>query len=362
MKLISQLNNKLTNTKFISARILRATMSFPWLSKARRCLFVMGLLSACSLFGGAFKAEADFTNPVIATVNGENIFSSDVKTQRVLMSIIDPTNQSGALKGKSILDFIIEQDLIVQDSKRFNFTIDTASGAEDMRQLEKAHKWPANYIYSKAERAGVSKQEVDLYFLKQALIQQFIGTLVRGRLQVTDEELNNSYYDILNLNGKLQFLLKEIYIGFNDTTGSQDEDKIKAKQQIYKVYAALKRGANFDTALKRVEDDKNKKEYETECNSGTIGWVQEPQLSQEALAALQEIKGKGFTAPIYNGSGYSIYYLLDKRPVIYFNPDDLQSVNQLKQMLKQKIMAEKSYNIVGNYISELKSNALIKYY
>lgn len=307
-------------------------------------LMLFWVLLGCVTCQAGFDARADIENQVVATVDGENIFESDVIKRVKINKIlgIPLTSSKAALKA------LVEDELVMSTSKKFNFSVTTAEGQAALKAFEESRKWPAGTFYKKAAAEELSKEDIDLYFLQETLVQRFLQAFALAQAQVSEQELNKAYDDIVNLNGKSTFQLQQIFI----PGSGQSAQNIASK-----VYKLLKKGGNFKVLAGKYSGDSYSKQQGAE-----IGWLQEDQLPPEVKDALVKLKIGEFTAPMKVEGGYALYKLVNQKMIIYFDVNDAKTSTQLKNLLRQKIMSEKLHSVIANYLSSLKSNAIITYH
>lgn len=315
----------------------------------RRCFVVTFYLLFFLLFGLVHQSRA---SAIIATVNGVNIFNYDVEIRLKILKLLNKNLNENELNLKStIINQLIEEKLIILEAKKYNLSVSSKDIIEQLKYIESLNKWDKDYIYRQGEKFGLSKNVIQEYIYQQALSQQFIQGIAASGSQITKQELDQEYYNLLGLNGKIQYLISEIFVS------SLSRTKEEAEKEINKIYSNLKHGNNFNIMVSSYSDNIYSKN-----NNGLVGWVYETELSDKEKELLNSITKNQFTTPIFLNNGYYIFKLLDKKTILYIDTNDINQVNQLKSLLKQKLINDKANVLINNYVANLKNKAVINYY
>lgn len=301
------------------------------------------------LFGLTNQSKAA---DIIANVNGENIFNYDTEVRSKILKLLNTNVNENELNfKKNITTQLIEEKLITLEAKNYNLSVSEEDIENQLHYIESLNKWSKDSIYTKGKKLGLRASDIKDYIYQQVLSQEFVQGIAASGSQVTKEELDKEYYNILGLNGKTQYLISEIFVS------SLNKTKEEAEKEINKIYNNLKQGNNFNIMVSSYSDNIYSKN-----NKGIVGWVYETEISDETKKLLNSITKNQFTSPIFLNNGYYIFKLLDKRPILYIDTNDINQVNQLKIALRQKLMNDKANIIITNYIENLKTKAIINYY
>lgn len=301
------------------------------------------------LFGLTNQSKA---TDIIANVNGENIFNYDTEVRSKILKLLNTNVNENELNfKKNITTQLIEEKLITLEAKNYNLSVSEEDIENQLHYIESLNKWSKDSIYTKGKKLGLRASDIKDYIYQQVLSQEFVQGIAASGSQVTKEELDKEYYNILGLNGKTQYLISEIFVS------SLNKTKEEAEKEINKIYNNLKQGNNFNIMVSSYSDNIYSKN-----NKGIVGWVYETEISDETKKLLNSITKNQFTSPIFLNNGYYIFKLLDKRPILYIDTNDINQVNQLKIALRQKLMNDKANIIITNYIENLKTKAIINYY
>ncbi|MGV3278842.1 peptidylprolyl isomerase [Rickettsiales bacterium LUAb2] len=301
----------------------------------------------------SFKAYANNipSYSILANVNNNTIFKSDLDLRLQISKLFNPElNINNEDIQKLIFKQMVDELLITNDSSNYNLELSTDDVDQEIKYIEYINKWDQKTFENKIKASQINKEDIRKYLYNQALVKKFIEQLSYMGGAVSNKEVENEFYNVLSLNGKNQYLLSEIFVS------SMNKPKSEALNQINSIYAALQKGANFSRMIDTSSDNIYDKSH-----AGEVGWVYETQINSDVKSALDALKKGQYTKPIFNNNGYYIYLLKDVKPILYIDPNDTNTVNQVKMMIRQKISGEKGRSVVNTYLENLYSHAIINY-
>ena len=231
---------------------------------------------------GAPGAPAN-PNPLIASVNGQQIHLSDVRT--AAQGLPDEMrNYPPQMLFPMVVNQLIDQKALVAEA-----------------HSEKLQDDP---------RVQALMQTAADTALQNALLSKVVGP------QITDDKLHAAYdAQYGNKKGEPEVHARHILVA----TEAQADDVIKQ----------LKHGADFATLAKKVSTDKGS----AEANGGDLGWFKKGDMLPEfSAAAFAMKKGEVSTTPVHTHYGFHVIQVLDTR----VSPP--QAFDTVKDQLRQQLI------------------------
>ncbi len=128
-----------------------------------------------------------------------------------------------------------------------------------------------------------------------------------------------------------------------------EENNAKLKLRADSIYKALKAGANWDTLVRKLSDDKS-----SSMNGGALPWFSSNRMVPQFIDGIRMIKDTGqISEPVLTSYGWHIIKLLDRKPIGTYEEEKAG----LKQSLTKDSRADLSKEAV---ITKIKKEAGFK--
>lgn len=305
-------------------------------------LLVVGIL----IVNGCTRRTA--ADKVVAEVNGEKIFNSEVEKQ--LNAVIG--SHGSQLQGeegkkmieafrKQILDNLIDNLLIIQEAKRQGFK---ATQKEIQARIDEIKKsFPSEKEYKAAlEQNGLTEADVPGEVEKMILAEKLLEKVLKG-IEVSDKEISD-YYE----KNKSQFEVPEsveiahIFVqGESSATSALNE---------------IKKGLSFEEAVSKYSEDTS-----TKLNKGNLGMKPRTTLEQAfgkefSDAVFKLTKGEVSKEIIKSQVGFHIVKLISRKKA------GIQTLEEAKDQIKNQLLNQKQREVYDKWLAEIKKKAEIKKY
>ena len=310
----------------------------------------------------AFAQEGEMTvvDEVIAQVNDEVITLSMLK--RETKERIETLKQNGmtekqateevAKKQAELIATLINEKLLLQRGKELDMAADIEAEV-NRRMLAIARDQGITSIeklYEAMRQSGLNPEEVRrtmrTEMMKQAVIQQEVDRRIYFNL--TDKEVKDYFAAHPDKFRKPETVkLSEIYLFI---TG-KDEAAVKARAQ--ELVNQIRAGADFK-ALASANSEREKNGQRTApTDGGSVGEFDIPQLREDLVAALKNVKDGGVTDPIRTSDGYQILKVDARTPA-----GSTPTFND--QRVREAILGERQGKEREAYLQNLRNEAFIK--
>jgi peptidyl-prolyl cis-trans isomerase SurA len=319
---------------------------------------IIVLFFATSAF--AQEGEMQVVDEVIAQVNDDVITLSMLK--RETQERIEALKQNGMTEQQAteevnkhqaeLIATLINEKLLLQKGKELDLATEIeAEVNRRMLQIAQEQGYNSMEKLSQAMRAsGLDPDEVRrtmrAEMMKQAVFQQEVDR--RIYLGFSSDEVKKYYESHLDKFRKPESVkLSEIYLS---TTG-KDEAAVKARA--LELVTQIRAGADF-AALAAANSEREKNGQRTAPqDKGYVGEFDLPNLREDLVASLKDVKAGGVTEPIRTPEGYQILRVDMRTPAgaaPTFNDNRVR-----EQMLMERQQKEHE-----NYLQTLRNEAFIK--
>jgi peptidyl-prolyl cis-trans isomerase C len=266
-----------------------------------------------------FAASNHFVNKskevVIAKVNGEKIFKSEIEAK--LHNVFDGQRQEMQLPDIDSLPKEVIEILV----KEIYF---------DKQLTKEAKKSKA----SKTEEIKAKINDTRDKIIRQAYIDSII------QAEVNDEAISEKYTELSNgLVGKKEYLISHIVV----------KNKEKAEEIAKELKSKKSSASKFSELAKKYSIDQESAE-----NGGSLGYIVEDGIIKEIAAALVNLKKDEVSNPIETKFGWHLIKLSDVR--------DAKALpfESVKDNIRDQLIQEKISEINSRITKDIKIKILIK--
>lgn len=314
--------------------------------------------TATSVF--AQEGEMQVVDEVIAQVNDDVITLSMLKKET--KERIDALKQSGMTEQQAndevnkrqaeLIATLINEKLLLQKGKELDLANEIEAEV-NRRMLQIANEQGITSIeklYEAMRQSGLNPDDVRrtmrTEMMKQAVLQQEVDR--RVYLGFTNEELKK-YFDANpdKFRKPESVKLSEIYL----STAGKDEAAVKARAM--ELVTQLRAGAEFGAVAAANSEREKNGERTAPKDKGDVGEFDVPQLREDLLAAVKDLKAGGITNPIRTNDGYQIIRVNERSPA---GASAVYNENRVREaMLTDRQPKEREA-----YLQTLRNEAFIK--
>ena len=310
----------------------------------------------------AFAQEGEVTvvDEVIAQVNDEVITLSQLK--RETKERIEALKQNGMTEQQAneevskrqaeLIATLINEKLLLQKGKELELANDIEAEV-NRRMLQIATDQGITSIeklYEAMRQSGLNPEDVRRTMrsemMKQAVLQQEVDR--RVYLGFSPDEVKK-YFDAHpdKFRKPESIKLSEIYL----STAGKDEAAVKARA--VELIAQIRAGADFGAiAAANSEREKNSQRTAPQ-DKGYVGEFDVPNLREDLLNALKDVKAGGVTEPIRVTDGYQIIRVDGRTP-----GGTTPTFNE--QRVREAMLMERQPKEREAYLQNLRNDAFIK--
>jgi peptidyl-prolyl cis-trans isomerase C len=318
-----------------------------------RSVVIMALVGLVMAPVGALAAEKPASETAAAVVNGTTITREALafETQRMIEQMARqgqvPDEASMPRVREDVLNRMIEEELLYQDSQAKDITVPEARVTEELASIKQ--RFPSEKEYQDA-LAGIEMSEADLTrkITRGMAIEQLIEEHVLQGTVVSEAESRAFYDQNASMFEKPeQVQARHILIKMEgDVTEAQ---KAEALVKIEMIRKKALEGEDFAALAGEYSEDPG-----SSVKGGDLGHFSRGQMVKPFEEAAFALKTGEISAVVETQFGYHIIEVTDRQPASVVGYETVQA--QIVERLKQ----EKSRREIQQYIETLRSQADIK--
>jgi peptidyl-prolyl cis-trans isomerase SurA len=296
----------------------------------------------------SLTAEPVVLDQIVAKVGRDIILKSDLDTQMLQMSM---DKEAPQLTRAEVLDQMIESRLILQKAKDNNYTVDDlkVQGIVDKRTKEIAAHYPSEEAFRNELKAKIGMSFADYrrfmtdIVTEQMLRQQIIDAEIKGRVQVTQAEVEEYFHTHLTelpkrpAMDKLGMILR--------TIRASDETKTQSRKDIEKILQQLRAGADFATLAKQYSD------CPSSAQGGDLGFIGRGSVVKPFENAAFALSVGQYSGIVETEFGYHIIKMEEK------DGDDIRVRHILKKVAPSNADIETAHQMMQQALTELRAGA-----
>ncbi len=303
-------------------------------------------IAAFALSLGAISASADVVERVVATVNDDAIFLSDLRKRAVpfLPQVADApteTERMSRLKElyEELLTFLIDEKLIRQIASTSGIRVTDADVDMAIENLRTQNNMTVEQFDQALAQQGLTKAQYRRDLKRQLLRLKVMNERVRSRVNVTEEEVRARYEERAREEGSaLRFRVSHLMVPIR--AGSSALSVAAARQEAEKLRAEL--------------TPENFSERAEALGGGELGWIEQGDLPEELESALLPLSAGKISQPARGESGFHIFFL-EEREV----GSDFPSYDEMKQELYREMLDTAMARQEKVFLEEMRRKAVI---
>jgi peptidyl-prolyl cis-trans isomerase C len=310
------------------------------------------LFSLGGLAGAANKSAKPVSSEVAAVVNGKTI------TQQELAAQLQRVKQRAKQQGgdipeeridqirKDILDNLIDQELLFQETVKAGIKVDSAAVASHLSGFKK--QFPSEDKYKDAlKEIGMSEEELTAAINKGMSIQELITTRITKDLTVSEDE-SKAFYQQHPEYFKRPEQVKASHILIKAGPEATAEQKAEAQKKIAMIGDQLKKGKDFAELARQYGEDGTKEK------GGDLGYFARGQMVKPFEDAAFAMQPGQTSEMVTTPFGYHLVKVTDRRA------EGMTEFSEAKESIERHLKQAKTEKQVKDYVENLRKNAKIE--
>lgn len=292
------------------------------------------------------SASADVVERVVATVNNEAIFLSDLRKRAVpflpqIAEASTETERMSLLKElyDDLLTFLVDEQLIRQLAGSSGIRVTDADVDSAVENLRLQNNMTEEEFQKALESQGLSQTQYRLDLKRQLIRLKVMNERVRSRVNVTEEEVRARYEQRARAQGsELRFQVSHVVVPVAEGASAI---QVAAKRQEAETLRASLTPENFNARAPQL-------------GGGDLGWLTQGDLPEELERALLPLSAGEISSPVRGSSGFHIFFLQDRQVGAGF-----PSYDEMKQELSREMMDAAMTRQEKIFLEEMRRKAVI---
>lgn len=259
-----------------------------------------------SLSGGASTARGDVIERVVAVVNDDAIFLSELRAKAAprlagaVGSARTEAERLAAIRGvyDEELDHLINEQLIIQAATAESITVSASDVENAITNVRSQTRLPVDQFWQLVREQGFTEEEYRRDIRHQLLRYKVLNERVRGRVNITEDDVRRRF-DELVAQARRRSRYNAAFVLITVPDGASATE-----------VAALARRA--DEARASIDDVETFEEAMEVYGGGELGWLSEGDLEAELETALAGLDEEDISSPVRGASGFFIFLLRER--------------------------------------------------
>ncbi|MCB9615071.1 MAG: SurA N-terminal domain-containing protein [Sandaracinus sp.] len=310
----------------------------------KRALLVFAILGATLARDGA---RADVVERVVATVDDEAIFLSDLRKRAMpflprLMEVPE-LQRLAALRQlyDELLEQLINEELVERAAQRQQIRVSSADVDRAVMNVVRQNGLEESEFWEVVAQQGYSQAEYRSDLRRQLLRYRLLNERVRGRVNITEEDVRRVYDQrTRRANRALRFRTSHVLVPVaEDATATEVAE---ARDHADEIHAEI--------TAETFED------FVDEVGGGDLGWLRQgdlPEALEEVLLALQPGE---ISDPVRGPSGFHVFLLHERER----GDASVPPFEQMRDQIYQEMMGRAMERQERLFLEELRRGAIVE--
>ncbi len=248
--------------------------------------------------------QADVIERVVATVNDEAIFLSQLRRravpflERIMAEPAESTRMEALrqLYGE-LLERLIDEELFKQAASRMQVRVTSADVRRAVQNVMRQNGLSEDEFWEAVRGQGFSEAQYRSDLRRQLLRLKVLNQRVRSRVNITETDVRRVYDQRLRrANRSLRFRTSQVFVAV--TSGSATAVR-EAREEATAIHEGLT-ADNFDEAVEQY-------------GGGSLGWLSQGDLPAELENALMTLDEGEVSEPVRGARGFHIFLLQERQ-------------------------------------------------
>lgn len=291
-------------------------------------------------------ARADVVERVVATVNNQAIFLSDLRKRAVpfLPQVAEATTETERMSRlkelyEELLTFLIDDKLIRQLAASTGIRVTNSDIDGAIENLRLQNNMTDEQYRQALEAQGISEAQYRQDLKRQLIRLKVVNERVRSRVNITEEEVRARYEERARGEGnELRFRVSHIMV------------PVESAASATQVAAVRREAENIRATL----TPENFTARADELGGGDLGWLSEGDLPEQLEKALLPLRAGEISEPVRGSNGFHLFFLADRQV-----GSDFPSYDEMKDELYREMLDAAMQRQERVFLKEIRRKAVI---
>lgn len=297
--------------------------------------------------GLAPRAEAEVVERVVAVVNEEAIFLSELRRRAgpfLDRALAAPTQaqRMAAIEQlyTQLLERMVQEELFIQAADRMQVTVTRAEIERAIGNVRRQAGLSEADFWAAVSAQGFAPDQYRDDVRRQLLRLKVLNNWARNRVNITEEQVRQRYdMQLARERRTSRYNTDQIFIEI--PAGAGATELAAARQEAEAIRSAIASDADFDAAM-------------AQYSGGNLGWLSEgdlPPATEEAILRLEEGE---ISQPVRGPAGFQIFRLREREQAGEGPPYE-----QVRMQIYQQMMEEAMAHQEEIFLAELRRQAVV---
>jgi peptidyl-prolyl cis-trans isomerase SurA len=291
-------------------------------------------------------ARADVVERVVATVNNEAIFLSDLRQRAApfLPKVAEASTESERISRlkelyDELLNFLIDEQLIRQLAKTSGIRVTDADIDAAIENLRMQNNLTEAQFKQALDAQGFTESQYRQDLKRQLIRFKVMNERVRSRVNVTEEEVRSRYEQRARGEGNdVRFHVAHLVIPLESDASATRIATVRREAQL------IRSGLTPENFNARAD----------ELGGGDLGWLSQSDLPEELARALSSLNPGEISEPVRGNAGFHIFFLEDRQVSAGF-----PSYEEMRQELYREMLDAAMLRQEKIFLDEIRRKAVV---
>jgi len=292
------------------------------------------------------SVRADVIERVVATVNNQAVFLSDLRKRAVpfLPQVAEASTEPERMSRlkdlyEELLNYLIDEQLIRQLATSSGIRVTDADVDSAIENLRLQNNMTEEQFQEALASQGFTEAQYRKDLKRQLIRLKVVNERVRSRVNVTEEEVRARYEERARGEGnEVRFRVSHLVVPVAEGASAI---QVAAKRQ---------EAASLRTTL----TPENFNARAVQLGGGDLGWLTQGDLPEDLERALAPLKAGEISDPVRGANGFHIFFLQERQV-----GTDFPSYDEMKQELFREMLDAAMLRQEKIFLEEMRRKAVI---
>jgi peptidyl-prolyl cis-trans isomerase SurA len=309
---------------------------------------VLGLLVGLGVLSGTTPARAEVIERVVAVVNDDAVFLSDLRRRAApfleqITLNTEPAERKQRVKEmyEHFLRQLVDEQLIEQTARKASITVTSLEVEQAIENVRSQNSLTREQFWAAVKQQGFTEKHYREDVRKQLLRLKVTNQRVRARVNINDDTVKDEYDErVRSARRKQRFHALHVFVPLSATaTATEVSQAMKAARE-------LRASVTTDTFEAKMA---------ASSSGGDLGWLDQGDLPEELETALLGLEPGEISEPVRGPSGVHVFLLRERQAGSAAIPEYEAIKDALYRELLDKAMARQQ----DLFLAELRRAAVI---
>jgi peptidyl-prolyl cis-trans isomerase SurA len=296
----------------------------------------------------AVTGYAEIVDGVAAVVNSTVI--TEYQLQQTQEKFRQQNASEAALKRDSVLNFLIEEELVLQEAQNTGALITEAELQETMDDIKRQNNLISDEQLQEAlAREGRILSEFTEDVRRQLQLSKVVAQEVRSKVEISEGEVDTYYQEhrdeFENASQEPGVLVRLILLALSEQ--ADDDQVVQIQEKAAEIVRQLREGADF------IEMARTHSQHTSAESGGEIGVFRPGEMAPPFDVALTLQPGE-ISDPVRAEKGFHIFTVQSAAS------DQVEEMAQIRSQIRNTLFDQKAEQLYTEWIAELKEKAYIE--